>query len=74
MPTITPPPMNKPEAQVAVVHHMLSEHGRPRASELILIDGQAYRLTVETLTAEEIPEAVRQLVQEMTDEDADRRD
>ncbi len=74
MPTVAPPPMNRPEAQVAVVHHMLTEHGRSRASELILIDGQAYRLTVEKLTAAEIPEAARQVVQEMTDENSNRRD
>jgi len=70
----TPPPITKPEAQVAVVHHMLNVDGRQRCTEMFLIDGQAYRLTVEQLTAEELPAAARKLVQEMEDESDDCRD
>lgn len=68
MATITPPPMSKPEAQVAVVDHMLREHGRQQASELVLIDKRLYRITVTEVPAEEIPEAARQFVEEHTDD------
>ena len=64
MATITPPPMSKPEAQVAVVDHMLREHGRQQASELVLIDKRLYRITVAEVAPEDIPEAARQFVKE----------
>lgn len=67
MPTIKPPPMTKPEAQVSLVHHMLAEHGRDRASELILVNGRMYRITAERLPPEEIPEVARRFVQDIED-------
>ncbi|MGQ7249557.1 hypothetical protein ACUN9Y_19765 [Halomonas sp. V046] len=72
MPAVSPPPMTRQEAQCGVIHHMLIEHGRKRASELILINGKAYRLTVEKVAHDDMPAATRQLIQEMTDEEVDR--
>ncbi|MBR9770010.1 MAG: hypothetical protein GYB54_02640 [Gammaproteobacteria bacterium] len=71
MPAISPPPMTRPEAQYGVVHHMLIEHGRNKASELFLINGKAYRLTVEKVAHDDMPAATRQMIQEMTDETVD---
>lgn len=62
MKTVAPPPMTRAEAQVALVHHMLTEHGRSQATDLAIIDRRLYRIHIEAVPADEVPESARQFL------------
>ena len=64
MTTVSPPDITRPEAQVALVQLMLTDHGRAYASELFIVNRALYRITVEQVPAEEAPEAARRFFQE----------
>ncbi|MBH8578758.1 hypothetical protein [Bisbaumannia pacifica] len=57
-----PPPMTRAEAQVALIRHMLTEHGRRQATDLVIIDRHLYRITASEVPPDEIPEATRQFL------------
>ncbi|GEK49206.1 hypothetical protein HPA02_34890 [Bisbaumannia pacifica] len=62
MKTVAPPPMTRVEAQVALVRQMLTEHGRTRADWLAIVDDWPYRIHIEAVPADEVPESARQFL------------
>lgn len=62
MPTITPPNISRAEAQIALVYLMLTEHGRSRANEMVVLNGALYRINVERVPPAEAPEAARRFI------------
>ncbi|GAA0567678.1 hypothetical protein ACFQH5_15820 [Halomonas salifodinae] len=69
MQTVSPPPMTRAEAQVALIRHMLTEHGRRQATDLVIIDRHLYRITATEVPPEEVPEATRQFLNREHDHD-----
>ena len=65
---ITPPPITRLEAHVAVIHFMLHEHNQVHASELLIINRRMYRVTVTEVAEEDMPAAARRVAEEITDE------
>ncbi|WP_043530427.1 hypothetical protein [Litchfieldella xinjiangensis] len=63
------PDLSRAAAQSALVRRMLLEHGREKAVETFLFERRLYRITVERVPPEEIPEAAREFLREHHDAD-----